>query len=81
MSQVKVFGKWHNIPRQQVAYGDEGLSYKFSGISVPAKPWSPTLRATRDLVSLATNCAYNFVLINRQVTVCEGAHELSYRSF
>ncbi|XP_067144289.1 DNA oxidative demethylase ALKBH2-like isoform X2 [Centruroides vittatus] len=31
--KVKVFGKWHEIPRKQVAYGDSGLTYSFSGIA------------------------------------------------
>lgn len=65
LSKVKVFDKWHNIPRQQVAYGDEGMSYKFSGITVPAKTWIPPLEAARDLISGLTGTYFNFVLVNR----------------
>ncbi|KAI4462154.1 alpha-ketoglutarate-dependent dioxygenase alkb 2 [Holotrichia oblita] len=65
LSKVKVFDKWHQIPRQQVAYGDVGMSYKFSGITAPAKPWLPSLRSIRDLISEITGNYFNFVLINR----------------
>ncbi|KRT81924.1 hypothetical protein AMK59_5310, partial [Oryctes borbonicus] len=65
LAKVKVFDKWHNIPRQQVAYGDEGLSYKFSGLVAPAKPWVPPLQVTRNLISEITGVRFNFVLVNR----------------
>ncbi len=38
-SQVQVYGKWYNIPRQQVAFGDPGTTYTFSNNTVPAKSW------------------------------------------
>ncbi|XP_044271765.1 DNA oxidative demethylase ALKBH2-like isoform X2 [Tribolium madens] len=65
LSKVKVFGKWHQIPRQQAAYGDQGTIYKFSGTSVPCKPWTETLISVRDLLKRVTGFNYNFVLINR----------------
>ncbi|GJQ84063.1 putative THO complex [Trypoxylus dichotomus] len=65
LSKIKVFDKWHNIPRQQAAYGDEGVSYKFSGLVVPAKPWIPALEVTRNFISKITGTYFNFVLANR----------------
>nr|CAH7757779.1 unnamed protein product [Callosobruchus chinensis] len=65
LTQVKVFGKLHNIPRQQVAYGDKGLNYTFSGITLPAKPWTDVLDSLRYMVGCLTGHHYNFVLINR----------------
>ena len=50
LATVKVFGKYHPIPRQQSAYGDEGLTYKYSGTTVPALPWTTSLGQVRDLV-------------------------------
>ncbi|CAJ0955938.1 unnamed protein product, partial [Ranitomeya imitator] len=41
MSKVQVYGKWHNVPRKQVTFGDEGLTYTFSGITLSPKPWLP----------------------------------------
>ncbi|KAL3270103.1 hypothetical protein HHI36_009161 [Cryptolaemus montrouzieri] len=65
LTKVRVFGKWHKIPRQQCAYGDAGLNYKFSGVCLPAKEWLPPLIAIRKLLLRVTGHDYNFVLINR----------------
>ncbi|KAJ8917631.1 hypothetical protein NQ315_000115 [Exocentrus adspersus] len=65
LTKVKVFGKWHQIPRQQVAYGDDGMMYSFSGINLPAKPWTPLLNDLRNFLYEVTGFLYNFVLINR----------------
>ncbi|RUS79288.1 hypothetical protein EGW08_012943 [Elysia chlorotica] len=65
LAKVKMFGKLIDIPRKQVAHGDAGLSYTFSGNTVPALPWTPLLREIRDHVSKATGYEFNFVLINR----------------
>ena len=48
-----------------LAYGDPGIKYKYSGTSITAKSWSPTLLQLRDLVKEATGHTYNFVLVNR----------------
>ena len=50
LAMVKVFGKTHPIPRQQSAYGDPGLTYKYSGTTVPALAWTNSLSQLRDLV-------------------------------
>jgi DNA oxidative demethylase len=50
-SKVFVFGKWYVIPRQQVAYGDTGTSYKFSGNTVPALPWPLWLEDIRTQIA------------------------------
>ena len=77
-SRVFVHGRWRAIPRLQVAYGDDGTSYRFSGCTVPARPWSqaPTLQGLRQKVREAlrdgsceeTNMMAgfdpNFVLLN-----------------
>ncbi|XP_068204394.1 DNA oxidative demethylase ALKBH2-like [Palaemon carinicauda] len=65
LAKVRVFGKWMNIPRKQGTYGDEGLSYRYSGILTPARPWPLPLRAIRDLLARVTGHAFNFVLVNR----------------
>ena len=49
----------------QVAFGDDGLSYTFSGHTVPAKPWLPFLIQIRDEITRVTGYSFNFVLINR----------------
>jgi len=65
LSKVRVFGKWHDLPRKQAAFGDEGLTYKYSGVTVPAKPWTNTLKYLKETVNQITGQHYNFVLVNR----------------
>ncbi|XP_041643459.1 DNA oxidative demethylase ALKBH2 [Cheilinus undulatus] len=64
-SKVQVFGKVYNIPRKQATYGDEGLTYTYSGVTRVACPWTPTLEYIRDSVTETTGQTFNFVLINR----------------
>ncbi|XP_078083798.1 DNA oxidative demethylase ALKBH2 [Mustelus asterias] len=64
-TRVQVFGKWHDIPRKQVTYGDLGLTYTYSGVTLAPKPWLPVLEMIRDRVTQATGHTFNFVLINR----------------
>ncbi|XP_077995909.1 DNA oxidative demethylase ALKBH2-like [Glandiceps talaboti] len=65
LAQVNIFGKWHNIPRKQVAHGDTGLTYTFSNNCIPARPWIPFLTEIRDKITQVTGQKFNFVLINR----------------
>ncbi|KAB0370440.1 hypothetical protein FD755_018402 [Muntiacus reevesi] len=65
LARVQVFGKWHSVPRKQATYGDPGLTYAFSGLTLSPKPWIPVLERVRDRVSLVTGQAFNFVLVNR----------------
>ena len=69
LARVKVYGKWHKIPRKQVAFGNKGLSYHFSGNIVPATPWEELpllLNIKNDIEKLLENrYCFNFVLINR----------------
>ncbi|KAI8749176.1 Alpha-ketoglutarate-dependent dioxygenase alkB 2 [Biomphalaria glabrata] len=65
LAKVQMFGKWIDIPRKQVAYGDEGLTYTFSGKTLPARPWTSLLLKIRDQIYEATGYTFNFVLINR----------------
>ncbi|XP_044754383.1 DNA oxidative demethylase ALKBH2-like [Coccinella septempunctata] len=65
LTKVRVFGKWHQIPRQQSAYGDPGLHYKFSGLCLPAKNWIQPLTDVKNLLLAVTGYDYNFVLINK----------------
>ncbi|XP_075219835.1 DNA oxidative demethylase ALKBH2-like [Lycorma delicatula] len=76
LATVKVFGKWHPIPRQQVAFGDEGLKYKYSGNAIPALPWPDSVKQLRNTLMEVTGHYYNFVLVNkyRDGNDCMGEH-------
>ncbi|XP_008847183.1 DNA oxidative demethylase ALKBH2 [Nannospalax galili] len=65
LARVQVFGKWHSVPRKQATYGDTGLTYTFSGLTLTPKPWIPVLERVRDCISGVTGQTFNFVLINR----------------
>jgi alpha-ketoglutarate-dependent dioxygenase alkB family protein 2 len=71
MSKVKIFGEEHEIPRKQVAYGEPGTFYNFSGTHVDAISWNQDsklckiLLILKNVVSKQFNCNFNFVLINR----------------
>ncbi|XP_078681537.1 DNA oxidative demethylase ALKBH2-like [Branchiostoma floridae x Branchiostoma belcheri] len=65
LAKVQIFGQFHNIPRKQVAFGDPGLSYRFSGVEVPARPWTPLIQGIRDRIQEVTGHKFNFVLVNR----------------
>ena len=65
VSTVKMKGIEYPIPRQQTAFGDDGLSYTFSGVTIPALPWSPTVMKLREGVQKVTKHSFNFALVNR----------------
>lgn len=65
LAQVRVFGRYHPIPRQQVAFGDDGVSYRFSGTVVPARPWPLPLLELKNKIRRSRGVDYNFVLVNR----------------
>lgn len=41
--EIKVFGRWHRIPRLQAWHGNQGLAYTYSGKKMHATPWTPAL--------------------------------------
>ncbi|CAD0196560.1 unnamed protein product [Chrysodeixis includens] len=65
LSQIKVFGKVYPLPRQQVAYGDPGITYTYSGTTVPALPWPEPVLALRDFLVALKGIKYDFVLVNK----------------
>lgn len=67
LTTIKVFGKTHNLPRKHAAYGNDGVTYTYSGIKIPAISWeeAPILKKVLEDVKCVTDINYNFVLINR----------------
>ena len=68
LARVRVFGRWHPLPRQQAGYGDCGVSYTYSSVTLPAEPWTPILAELRDMVEKVSGVRYNFVIVNRYAT-------------
>jgi hypothetical protein len=51
-------------PRLIASYGDEGISYKYSGVKNVALPWTTTLLEIRKKIE-AVQGEYNYCLLNR----------------
>ncbi len=60
--QRGVFG--HPQPRLTAAYGDDGLTYRYSGTDNPALPWTRTLLEIKARIEAVAG-RYNFCLLNR----------------
>lgn len=74
--QVKVFGKQHYIPRQQLWMADDGCDYQYSSQRIAPYPWTPRLLELRQQLLQQLNIDCNSVLINhyRDGHDCMGWH-------
>lgn len=62
--RIQLFGKSHLIPRLQAFYGEEGLSYQYSGKRFFARPFLPTIESIKDRIEALLAVRYNVVLVN-----------------
>jgi len=63
--RAKFYGKFIDLPRLTAWYGDEGKSYKYSGITVNPEPWTPTLMEIKKAVEAVSGLEFNSVLLNK----------------
>ena len=61
---VRIGGKTIPIPRKQTAFGEPGLKYSFSGITLHCNPWLPLIKDLKDAIEGAISEKFNFVLVN-----------------
>lgn len=61
---IQFFGKKMPIPRLTAWYGDEGISYTYSGIEQHPQPWNTTLKFIKSKVEEIAKVSFNSVLIN-----------------
>ena len=59
-SKVTVRGKEYAVSRQIAAYGDDNLTYCFSGLTVHCQPWTPLFHEIKNHVENITGARYNF---------------------
>lgn len=59
-----IFGRRVKAPRLSAWHGDAGIRYRYSGITLDALPWTPTLAVIRDAVQAAVAHEFNSVLLN-----------------
>ena len=62
--EIQIMGKLVPVPRLNVLYGDEGLSYAYSGVRFPALTWTEILWKLKVIVEELTGCRFNSVLCN-----------------
>ena len=63
--KIVVFGEKHLEPRETAWYGDDDISYTYSGVTQTAKPWIPILVEMLEDLSEAVHTSFNSVLLNR----------------
>ncbi len=61
---VKIYGKVHQQPRLVALYGDPGLRYDYSGLSLNPLPWTDLLRAIKRRIEDCTEATFNAVFLN-----------------
>jgi alkylated DNA repair dioxygenase AlkB len=54
----------HLQPRLTASYGDDGITYRYSGTTNTALPWTPTLLEIKQRIE-AVQGQYNYCLLNR----------------
>ncbi|BDX05423.1 alpha-ketoglutarate-dependent dioxygenase AlkB family protein [Planctobacterium marinum] len=74
--QVKVYGKWHTIPRLQAWYGNPESHYSYSGKTLNPLPPTPELEVLRKACGEIAQVEFNSVLANlyRNGADCMGMH-------
>jgi len=61
---LRIAGKLRAIPRLQCWMGDRTSEYGYSGVRLRPCPWHPAVESVHQLVTEASNTAFNSVLIN-----------------
>jgi alkylated DNA repair dioxygenase AlkB len=61
---VRVYGKEHQQPRLVAFYGDTGMRYDYSGISLHPLPWTDLLREVKRRIEDCTESTFNAVFLN-----------------
>lgn len=60
-----MFGRQVTAPRLTAWYGEPGATYRYSGVSRPARTWLPSIRELAGQVATAVGWHFNYVLVNR----------------
>jgi alkylated DNA repair dioxygenase AlkB len=61
---IRIAGKIISIPRLQNWFGDQGMSYSYSGIAFAPLPWPDFMLAIKDRVEKISQHRFNSVLAN-----------------
>ncbi len=61
---IKLYGKVIKTPRLTAWYGDPGMTYTYSGITLEPAIWTEDLLRIRERVELVAGVSFNSVLLN-----------------
>ena len=61
---IKIFGKIYPQPRLTALYGNDQLTYTYSGLTMHPKPFSPTLLSIKEKIENEVGVFFNTVLLN-----------------
>lgn len=61
---IRMFGKIMKVPRLQAWYSDNGLTYRYSNMTLASKPWTATLTTLKKRISDYCQHDFNAVLAN-----------------
>ncbi len=64
VKEIKLFGKMIKQPRLVAFYGDDNVTYKYSGMVNTAMPWTTTLLAIKQKVKTEFDLDFNSCLAN-----------------
>jgi len=59
-----LYGKQILTPRLTAWYGDEGIAYRYSGVTFVASPWTPALLDIKSKAEAFAGARFNSVLLN-----------------
>lgn len=62
--KIKIFGRECLQPRLTAWYGDPGINYTYSGLTMCALPWTESLLTIKKRIEAETGFTFNSVLLN-----------------
>jgi len=62
--QITIFGKTMNQPRLTALYGDDCITYSYSGLQLKAIPWNEDLMLIKSRIEKISNETFSCVLLN-----------------
>lgn len=62
--EIFLFGKKRLAPRLSAWYGDEGMSYTYSGLELQPKKWNELLLEIKEKIENEVSIKFNSVLLN-----------------
>lgn len=62
--RITMFGRSLPVPRLTAWFGDPGMRYTYSGISMEPTAWTPTLRRIKARIEEVSTSRFNSVLLN-----------------